>query len=558
MDFLQSNTAQGKVEQISPKKRSEPEDTEMDIKKPETSKKKKVSMGTEIIDIDMIKELVITPTIIQEEVSQTIVENTTVNPEESSKLSSIPVLQYKKYNYAADAKDQFKNKQNLLAHYIDQRKESVVQAHKQLNELIKKSDEKVTLMTVRDSATGSLSLAITDDEKASEIRLEMDQLSAPDKIWFHKQASEVLYADLTRETLALKKAVQRIEKLEAHLKQEKAANKAWSTQVAHLQTELASYKELPPVQGAETQPAAKVTTVKTVKKRGKAVNVNVDTSPSPILVKLHEEIAGLNAKAVEDNAKLLVLQEHKEALEKEKGKLLQEIEQLNSNRETSSWSPIDQITHDIADMSVHEAEIEKFNEKVSDLENTISELKHQIEEIKAQDPREQEIINLKEDNDKLKDKNHKLKEKTKGVLPLEGAKHLLWDELIEDIHAFRPQLMIVEEHEKALGVASNRCKLAEEKLINRTQEVAQNAINFLSKAPASELQILKVSNMTVLLVDARRVLQKYTLLNAVRGKMSQIQKQVQEFKQAFLPLSGYGLPSFWDNENMLIAGHEYK
>ncbi len=114
VDFLQSNTAQGKVEQISPKKRSEPEHTEMDIKKPETSKKQKVAMGTEIIDIDMIKELVITPTIIQEDVSQTIVENTTVNPEESSKLSSIPVLQYKTYKYAADAKDQFKNKQNLL------------------------------------------------------------------------------------------------------------------------------------------------------------------------------------------------------------------------------------------------------------------------------------------------------------------------------------------------------------------------------------------------------------------------------------------------------------
>ena len=97
---------------------------------------------------------------------------------------------------------------------------------------------------------------------------------------------------------------------------------------------------------------------------------------------------------MEDNAKLLVLQEQKEALEKEKGKLLQEIEQLNSNRGTSSWSPIDQITHGIAYMSVHEAEIENFKEKVSDLEDTISELKHQIEEIKAQDPREQEIIKL--------------------------------------------------------------------------------------------------------------------------------------------------------------------
>ena len=73
-------------------------------------------------------------------------------------------------------------------------------------------------MTVRDSATGSLRLAITDEEKASEIHLDMDQLSASDKIWFHKQASEVLYVDLTKETLAHKRAIQKIEKLEAHLK----------------------------------------------------------------------------------------------------------------------------------------------------------------------------------------------------------------------------------------------------------------------------------------------------------------------------------------------------
>jgi hypothetical protein len=130
IDFSQSNTAQGKVEQISTKKRSEPEATEMDTKEPETSKKQKTAMDTEIIDVDMIRELVITPTIIQEEVSQTRVENTTANPEESSKLPPVPVLQYKKYSYAAAAEGQFQNKQSLLKHYIDQRNESVMQEQK--------------------------------------------------------------------------------------------------------------------------------------------------------------------------------------------------------------------------------------------------------------------------------------------------------------------------------------------------------------------------------------------------------------------------------------------
>ena len=360
---------------------------------------------------------------------------------------------------------------------------------------------------------------------------------------------------MTREALAHKKALQKIEKLEAHLKQEKASNKALSTQVSYLQTELAAYKELPSEPGAEAHPGAKVTVVKPVKRRGKAVNVSVDTTPSPVLVKLHEEIAELKAKAVEDNGKLLVLQELKSALELDKEKLLQEVEQLKSNIAMNPLSPIDQITHDIADLTVHEAEIERYKGKVSDLQDQVSELKKQIQET---DAREEEIAKLKEENDKLNNKVYRLRQKATGVLPLEGAKHLLWDELIADIYALRPQLMIVEEHNKALVTASNKCKLAEEKLMNKTQETAQNAINFLSRAPSSELQILKVKNMTASLVDARKFLQKYNLMNEVREKMSQIRNQVQIFKQAILPLFGYGLPSFWNNEDVLILESEYK
>ena len=155
-------------------------------------------------------------------------------------------------------------------------------------------------------------------------------------------------------------------------------------------------------------------------------------------------------------------------MEEEKNKLLQEIEQLNSNRVTNPWSPIDQITHDIADISVQEVKFSRLKEKNSDLKEKNSELRQEIEKLKAQDPKEQEINKLKEDKDKLEEKILKLREKAKGVLPLEGAKHLLWDELSENIQAFRPQLMIVEEHEKALEVAFSRCKLADEKLINRT------------------------------------------------------------------------------------------
>jgi len=91
-------------------------------------------------------------------------------------------------------------------------------------------------MTVRDSATGSLSLALTYENKVFEVHLDMDQISIPDKIWFHKQSSEVLYADLTKETLAHCNSKKKITKLELQLKQEKASNKAWKTELNMLRT----------------------------------------------------------------------------------------------------------------------------------------------------------------------------------------------------------------------------------------------------------------------------------------------------------------------------------
>ncbi len=238
--------------------------------------------------------------------------------------------------------------------------------------------------------------------------------------------------------------MQNVGKLEAQLKREKASNKAWSTQVAQLQTELATHKKLPPMPETQVHPAIKV---KKVRRRGKAVNVNVDTTPSPDLVKLHDEIADLKLKIVEENAKILVLEEEKKALEEEKNKMLQVIEQLNSNRVTephSPLSPTDQITQEITSISLKEMEISELKEKNF-------ELKQEITKLQAQDPRIHEINELKGDKAKLEETILRLKEKVKGVLPLEGVKHLLWDELTKDIQSFRLQLMMVEVHEKTLS-----------------------------------------------------------------------------------------------------------
>ena len=58
----------------------------------------------------------------------------------------------------------------------------------------------------------------------------MDQVGIPDKVNFHKQASEILYSDLLKSYLSKIKLEEKVSKLEDQLRREKAASKGWKTQ----------------------------------------------------------------------------------------------------------------------------------------------------------------------------------------------------------------------------------------------------------------------------------------------------------------------------------------
>ncbi len=96
-----------------------------------------------------------------------------------------PVLKIKEYSYDTATEGQFKRKNELYTHYMDQRRQSFVGDQKQMKTLINQSKEKMSLMTVRDSTFCTLSLALTDENKVSELRIDMNHLLAPDKIWLH-------------------------------------------------------------------------------------------------------------------------------------------------------------------------------------------------------------------------------------------------------------------------------------------------------------------------------------------------------------------------------------
>jgi hypothetical protein len=66
----------------------------------------------------------------------------------------------------------------------------------------------------------------------------MDKIVVPDKINFHKKASEVLYSDILKSYLNKTKLESKPTKLEEQIRREKAASKGWKVQVKKLEADL--------------------------------------------------------------------------------------------------------------------------------------------------------------------------------------------------------------------------------------------------------------------------------------------------------------------------------
>ena len=61
----------------------------------------------------------------------------------------------------------------------------------------------------------------------SEIKIKYDNISAPDKVKFHKKTNDLLYSDYLSLNLKNSKMTSLVAKLEGHLRQEKEAKKSW-------------------------------------------------------------------------------------------------------------------------------------------------------------------------------------------------------------------------------------------------------------------------------------------------------------------------------------------
>lgn len=72
----------------------------------------------------------------------------------------------------------------------------------------------MSLLIVKDPIRNVLNFSLTEEEKVTEVKIQMDKVNIPDKIPFHKQTNEMFYYDLLHMSLNKSKLENKVERLE--------------------------------------------------------------------------------------------------------------------------------------------------------------------------------------------------------------------------------------------------------------------------------------------------------------------------------------------------------
>ena len=140
-------------------------------------------------------------------------EKTISNPTvaESSQMSAMIV---EKYVSSEEDTSKIPSQEELVKYFTYKRNKFVDENYKLMQQIRKYVSTKCNLLVVRESEGNVFRIATTDVTGVSQVKLQMDQVGIPDKINFHKQASEILYSDLLKSYLSKIKLEEKVSKLE--------------------------------------------------------------------------------------------------------------------------------------------------------------------------------------------------------------------------------------------------------------------------------------------------------------------------------------------------------
>ena len=109
---------------------------------------------------------------------------------------------------------QASSQEELIKNFTEERNKSANENYKLMQQIRKVVPDKSSLLAVREAEGNIFRIATGDKEGISQVKIQMDQVGIPDKVNFHKQASEILYSDLLNSYLSKTKLEEKVIKLE--------------------------------------------------------------------------------------------------------------------------------------------------------------------------------------------------------------------------------------------------------------------------------------------------------------------------------------------------------
>ena len=140
-----------------------------------------------------------------------------------------PTIIFQKFALDEAETSQFCSKEELVKDFTNSRNKSANDNYKLTQEIRKTIPGKDSLLAVREVDSNVFRIGTNDKERVSQVRIQMDKIGLPDKINFHKQASEILYSDLLKSYLSKSKLEEKVTKLEEQVKRDKVSSKGWKT-----------------------------------------------------------------------------------------------------------------------------------------------------------------------------------------------------------------------------------------------------------------------------------------------------------------------------------------
>ena len=232
-----------------------------------------------------------------------------------------------KYISSEEETSKVPSQEELVKDFTDKRSKVVDENNNLMQQIKRTMPIKSTLLAVWESEGNVFRIATIDPTGVSQVKLQMDQVGIPDKVNFHKQASEILYLDL------LKSYLSKI-KLEEQIKREKVASKGWKTQAKKLEDDLIN-------SGSTT--TDKKTNKKLLDENDKLIEslqkklkgTPAEHPQTEEIIVIQAEKDRLSNEVLELKAKLLQANQLNEELMKEKEELISQ--QVPSNITTSGY-----------------------------------------------------------------------------------------------------------------------------------------------------------------------------------------------------------------------------